>query len=120
MCAGATSVAASRSPLGGGAVVGDAAGIMAVSASLVAATRDPTAHAAMSAIRQAMQVAPRGRLSGATLYAAVEPCPMCTAAAFYAGIDRILFIRAAKQGLTCRAVVARAPRPVQVIGPAAA
>lgn len=99
------------------ALVADAAGLIAVSGSLVAATGDPTAHAAMTAVRRAMRDAARQRLGRATLYAAAEPCPMCTAAAFYAGIDRIVFARPAADGLRCHAVLAGAPRPVAVIGP---
>ena len=57
---------------------------------------DPTAHAEVQAIRDAaFHVGPN--LSGATLYASAEPCPMCLAAAVYAGVRRIVFALSAKE-----------------------
>jgi tRNA(adenine34) deaminase len=38
---------------------------------------DPTAHAEVEAIRDASRKLGSGDLSGATLYSAMEPCPMC-------------------------------------------
>jgi len=52
---------------------------------------DPTAHAEMNAIRSAALKLGSHDLSGCTLYASAQPCPMCSAAAFHAGIERILY-----------------------------
>ncbi len=52
---------------------------------------DPTAHAEMIAIRQAAAELGRWRLSGCTLYATLEPCPMCVGAMLSARIDRLVF-----------------------------
>ena len=52
---------------------------------------DPTHHAEIEAIREAAHEAGTWRLDGATLYATVEPCPMCAGAAVNARIARIAF-----------------------------
>jgi tRNA(adenine34) deaminase len=52
---------------------------------------DPTHHAEIEAIREAASEAGTWRLDGATLYATVEPCPMCAGAAVNARIARIVF-----------------------------
>ena|SRR5262244_462746 len=57
----------------------------------VVATRDPTAHGEIIAIRAACRRLATFRLSGSTLYTTGEPCPMCLAAAYWARIDRIFY-----------------------------
>ncbi|HUU00954.1 MAG TPA: tRNA adenosine(34) deaminase TadA [Myxococcota bacterium] len=52
---------------------------------------DPTAHAEIIAIRQAAAELGRWRLSGCTLYATLEPCPMCIGAMLSARIDQLVF-----------------------------
>ncbi len=52
---------------------------------------DPTHHAEIEAIREAAAAGRNWRLEGATLYATVEPCPMCAGAAVNARIARIVF-----------------------------
>lgn len=53
--------------------------------------RDATAHAEMLAIRKACQTTGSWRLSDATLYVTLEPCPMCTGALINARIGRVVF-----------------------------
>lgn len=55
------------------------------------ATHDPTAHAEIIAIRQAARAIGNYRLEGCTLYATLEPCPMCAGAAVHARIARLVF-----------------------------
>jgi tRNA(adenine34) deaminase len=55
------------------------------------ATCDPTAHAELLALRAAARAAGEYRLPGATLYATLEPCPMCIGAALLARVDRLVF-----------------------------
>lgn len=57
----------------------------------VTANLDPTAHAEVTAIRAACQGLGTFDLSGATLYASCEPCPMCLAASLWARLDRVVF-----------------------------
>ncbi|MBN8943464.1 MAG: nucleoside deaminase [Rhizobiales bacterium] len=56
----------------------------------VATGGDPTAHAEVEAIRDAARNMGTGDLSGATLYSAMEPCPMCCWAIKEAKIGRIV------------------------------
>ena len=52
---------------------------------------DPTAHAEMLALRQASIAAGNYRLTGATLYSTLEPCPMCAGALVAARIGTLVF-----------------------------
>ena len=52
---------------------------------------DPTAHAEILALREAARAQGNYRLTGATLYATVEPCPMCCGAALHARVDRLVY-----------------------------
>jgi tRNA(adenine34) deaminase len=55
------------------------------------AFQDPTHHAELEAIREAAASAGTWRLDGATLYATLEPCPMCAGAAVNARLARVVF-----------------------------
>jgi tRNA(adenine34) deaminase len=53
--------------------------------------RDPTAHAEMIAITAAATHLEGRRLEGCTLYATLEPCPMCAGAIVLARIPRVVY-----------------------------
>jgi tRNA(adenine34) deaminase len=53
--------------------------------------QDPTAHAEILAIRAAAATLGSWRLTGATLYATQEPCPMCAGAIVNARVPRLVF-----------------------------
>src|ERR1051325_6666877 len=57
----------------------------------VTSTNDPTAHAEVTAIREACQTLGAFRLAGCELYTSCEPCPMCLAAIYWARIDRVFY-----------------------------
>ena len=57
----------------------------------VTSTNDPTAHAEVSAIRDACQRLGTFSLQGAVMYASCEPCPMCLAAIYWARISKLYF-----------------------------
>jgi len=60
---------------------------------------DPTAHAEMLAMRQAMAKLGAERLSGCTLYCTLEPCAMCAGAMVLARLDTLVYgARDAKAG----------------------
>jgi len=52
---------------------------------------DPLAHAELLAIREAAGKVGGWRLSGATLYVTLEPCPMCAGALVASRIDRLVY-----------------------------
>lgn len=75
-----------------GAVVTDASG--AVIAEAVNRRRggtDPTAHAEVVVLRLAGERLGSWRLDGCSLFATLEPCPMCAGAAVSARVRRIVF-----------------------------
>ena len=53
--------------------------------------RDPTAHAEVLALQEASRTLGRWRLTGATVFATLEPCPMCAGALVNARVDRLVF-----------------------------
>jgi tRNA(Arg) A34 adenosine deaminase TadA len=65
--------------------------VIAVAHNGVIGGPDATAHAEILAIRAACRRQHAVRLAGCTLYATVEPCPMCLAACHYAGISRVVY-----------------------------
>lgn len=52
---------------------------------------DATAHAEVLVIRDACQKLNRWRLTGATLYVTIEPCPMCAGALVMSRVDRLVY-----------------------------
>jgi tRNA(adenine34) deaminase len=53
--------------------------------------RDPTAHAEMIAITQAAESLQDWRLEQCTLYATLEPCPMCAGAILQARVPTVVY-----------------------------
>lgn len=74
----------------GAVVVADGA-VVARAHNAPIARRDPTAHAEILALRDAARTLGNYRLTSATLYATVEPCPMCCGAAVQARIARLVY-----------------------------
>ena len=54
-------------------------------------TCDPSAHAEIRALRAAARRLRNYRLPGCTLYATMEPCPMCAGAIVHARIERLVY-----------------------------
>ena len=54
-------------------------------------THDPTAHAEITALRKAARFLGTWRLTGASLYVTIEPCPMCAGALIMSRIDRVVY-----------------------------
>ncbi|MFZ5775696.1 MAG: nucleoside deaminase [Thermodesulfobacteriota bacterium] len=91
----AISLAENKIPLGEGgpfaAVIVREGRIIGQGWNQVVATNDPTAHAEVVAIRDACSALTSFSLAGCTLYVNCEPCPMCLAAAYWAGIETIYY-----------------------------
>lgn len=58
----------------------------------VTSTPDPTGHAEVNAIREAAAHAGTHDLTGSTIIATGEPCPMCLAACLWARLDRVVYL----------------------------
>src|SRR5207237_4367010 len=54
-------------------------------------TGDPTAHAELLALRDAASDLGRWRLTDATLFVTLEPCPMCAGGLVAARVGRVVF-----------------------------
>jgi len=54
-------------------------------------TGDPTAHAELLALRDAATALGSWRLTGTTMFATLEPCPMCAGALVAARVSRLVF-----------------------------
>ncbi|PSN18559.1 tRNA-specific adenosine deaminase [filamentous cyanobacterium CCP5] len=89
----ALSFQAMREDRGGpyGAVVVKDGEIIGQGMNEVTSTNDPTAHAEMTAIRQACQKLGAWQLEGCELYTSCEPCPMCMAAVYWARLDTLFY-----------------------------
>ena len=74
-----------------GAVIVENGKIIATGVNRVTASNDPTAHAEVNAIRAACQQKANFKLTGCSIYTSCEPCPMCLAAIYWAGISHIYY-----------------------------
>jgi tRNA(adenine34) deaminase len=90
------------------------------------------AHSEMNALAALLAAGhARARLRAATIYSSGEPCAMCAAAIFYAGIGRVVYglsnaailrlrnaaPHTAGLALSCRQVLVTAAEPIVVEGP---
>ena len=92
---------------------------------------DPTQHTEMRAVAAAARLLGPEGMRGSTLFTSAEPCAMCAGAAYWTGIDRVVYALSETRllsltgaheenptlALPCRDVFARGQRAVQVIGP---
>lgn len=70
----------------GAAIVDERGELLSVSSNRVLRDKDPTAHAEVTAIREACKKLGTHDLSGCTIYATGYPCPMCMGAIIWANI----------------------------------
>ncbi len=86
-------LALSAGDQGYGALIVNASSLEIVgqSPSRVVTDGDPTGHAEMAAIRDAARRLRTRELSHHVMYSSSRPCPMCEAAAFWAGLDGLYF-----------------------------
>ncbi|MCD7914320.1 MAG: nucleoside deaminase [Tannerellaceae bacterium] len=74
-----------------GAVIVKNNRIIATGVNRVTDSCDPTAHAEVSAIRNACKELDTFDLSGCEIYTSCEPCPMCLGAIYWAHLDKIYY-----------------------------
>lgn len=108
-------------------------GVLAEAGSTQGASGGGTlAHSEMNALSTVLAAGvPRDVLRRGTIFSSGEPCAMCAAAIFYAGIGRVVYGLSAEAilhlrnaqphtaglSLSCRAVLGTAAEPVEVVGP---
>lgn len=99
-----------------GAVVVKGGEIIARGANRVTASRDPTAHAEIEAIREACRVLDSFQLDGCVVYSSTEPCPMCMGALYWARPERVFYASgrevAARAGFDDQFIYDELARPV--------
>lgn len=87
--------------------------------------RDPSLHAEVNAIRQAVQVLGDSNLSGAILFSTCEPCPMCSSLAVWANLTTIVYgasieetaqLGKARIHVSAREIVGKSLVMIEVIG----
>ncbi len=74
-----------------GAVIVEGGRVLAAVRNSMRELADPTAHAEMLAIREALRVRGTGRLDGCDLYVTLEPCAMCAGAIAHARLRRVYY-----------------------------
>jgi tRNA(Arg) A34 adenosine deaminase TadA len=86
---------------------------------------DPSRHAEVNAIRQAVLALGDGNLSGAILFSTCEPCPMCSSLAVWANLTTIVYgvsiEETAQMGksrirVSAREIIERSPVIIEVVG----
>jgi guanine deaminase len=65
--------------------------VLATGCNRVTASHDPTAHAEISAIRNACQQLQHFELEDCTLYSSCEPCPMCLGAVYWSRLAAVYY-----------------------------
>lgn len=100
-----------------GAVVVKDGQVIARGWNQVTSTHDATAHAEVNAIRAAGQALGTFSLAGCELYTSCEPCPMCLAACYWAGLERIYYAatrhQAAAAGFSDEELYEELPKPLE-------
>jgi tRNA(Arg) A34 adenosine deaminase TadA len=74
-----------------GAVIVKDGKVIAEGWNRVTSTNDPTAHAEVTAIRDACKALGTFSLEGCDIYTSCEPCPMCLSAIYWARLERMYF-----------------------------
>ncbi len=74
-----------------GAVVTVGGLVVGVGRSSVIRLRDATAHAEVMALRAAGLLLGNHLVEGGVMYSSSEPCPLCLAACYWAGIERLVY-----------------------------
>ena len=115
----------------GAILVGPDGAVLMEAENTVTTTRDRTGHAERNLMTRASMLYDAAFLAGCTLYTSTEPCAMCAASAYWAGIGTVVYglaettlgtmIGSNPENLTltldCRKVLGAGQRPVAVIGP---
>lgn len=97
-------LAADRGEMPVGAVIAQNDRVIARAHNEREASKDPTAHAEILAIRRAALAVGDWRLGNMVLYVTLEPCPMCAGAIVMARLSRVVFGAYDRQAGCCGSV----------------
>ncbi len=90
------------------------------------ADHDITYHAELKLISQASHFLERADFGECTLYSSSEPCPMCSGATYWSGINRVVFgcrqkllgeLEGEKFAVPCADILGRGGREIEIAGP---
>ncbi len=110
---------------GYGAVVALGRRILSRAHDTAVTQRDPSLHAEVNAIRQAVQVLGDSNLSGAILFSTCEPCPMCSSLAVWANFTTIVYgasiaekarLGKARIHVNVNEIVEKSPVMIEIVG----
>jgi tRNA(Arg) A34 adenosine deaminase TadA len=118
-------VEAGNTPFGATLVNGGR--LLHVSGNTQVSSGDCTNHAEIALLREAAMIHGKSVLEGSTVYASGEPCAMCSAALFWAGVTRIVFAATTDDinramgepylSMRSSEVIASSSRPIAIEGP---
>lgn len=92
----------------------------------IATDRDPTAHAESNLVTDAIRRLTPDQIRRSVLYSSCEPCAMCAAKMYWAGIRSIVYALPAEQlgalaardfVVPCRELFSRSREAIQIVGP---
>jgi len=110
---------------GYGAVVVRGHDILSKAHDTAVTANDPSRHAEVNAIRQAVQALGESNLSGAILFCTCEPCPMCSSLAVWANLTTIVYgvsieetarMGKARIRVSAKEIIEKSPVMMEVIG----
>jgi uncharacterized protein (TIGR02118 family) len=100
--------------------------VLVTAQNTIATDRDPTAHAESNLVAEAIRRLPPEQIRRSVLYSSCEPCAMCAAKMYWAGIRFIVYALPAEllgslAGrsfiVPCRELFARSADAVRIVGP---
>jgi len=110
---------------GYGAVIAHGAQILSKAHDTAVIEKDPSLHAEMNAIWQAVKVYGDANLSGCLLFSTCEPCPMCSSLAVWANltgivygasIEETIWLGKSRIQVSAKEIVEKSPVLLEVIG----
>ena len=119
------SISKSEGNKGYGAVVAFGNRMLGQAHDTAVTEHDPSLHAEVNAIRQAVKTFGDGNLSGAVLFSTCEPCPMCASLAIWANVTTIVYgisieetaqMGRSRINVSTKELVERSPAMVEIIG----
>ncbi len=107
-------------------LVGPSGEVLLAEGNRAGTNKNPLSHDTILVVDKAVKTYDKEFLNGCTLYCVLEPCAMCTTAAFWAGIPNIKFAMAESElaeilpgslEISSREFVKRSPVPMTSEGP---